>query len=257
MPKSIALIIGCLLLLVSPGWAQDEFPDPLGYVSDFAGVISGQDETRMTAIISELEEKTTAQMAVVTMPDIGGQSEEIYANKLFAAWGIGVKGKDNGILLLVAIKERRFRIETGYGLEGILPDGLLGQVADEQIIPHLRQDQYGPGLLAGTLAIAQIIAQDAGVQLNSAEGELPTPPVTRPRSSQGFNRTLMLFLFFFIFASISPLILLIALARRHGGLRGSSSFGAGFGSFGGGGGGGSFGGFGGGFSGGGGVSRGF
>lgn len=248
MKRMFPLAIACLLSLTNTGWAQDKFPDPLGYVNDFAGVISPQDEARMTAIIAELQEKTTAEMAVVTMPDIGGQSEEIYANKLFAAWGIGVKGKDNGILLLVAVKERRFRIETGYGLEGILPDGLLGQIADQQIIPHLRQNQYGPGLLAGTLAIARIIAQDAGVQL-SAGADLPIPPVrttprTRPFRIPLFVIILIIFLIFGGRLGLLPLLLLGGMPRGRGGF-GGGSFGGGFG------------GFGGGMSGGGGVSRGF
>jgi uncharacterized protein len=255
MSRILHLTVICFLLLVGPSWSQGEFPDPRGYVSDFADIISPQDEDRMTAVIAELKEKTTAEIAVVTMPDIGGQSEEIYANRLFAAWGIGVQGEDNGILLLVALQERRFRIETGYGLEGILPDGLLGQISDQQIIPHLRQGRYGEGLLSGTLAIAQIIAQDAGVKL-SAQGNLLAPTQTESSRSGLEHRTLMLFLFFFIFASISPLVLLIVLARRHGGLHESGSFGGGFGSFKRGGSSG-FGGFSGGFSGGGGVSRGF
>jgi uncharacterized protein len=248
MKRMFLLIIGCLLLPISPGWAQDEFPDPLGYVSDFAGVISPQDEARMTTIISELQEKTTAQMAVVTMPDIGGQSEEIYANRLFAAWGIGVKGKDNGILLLVAIKERRFRIETGYGLEGILPDGLLGQIADQSIIPYLRENRYGEGLLSGTVAIAQIIAQDAGVQLSSRT-DMPSPPTTTAPGSRPFRIPLfvIILLIFLIFGGrlgLLPLLLLGGMSRGRGGF-GSGGFGGGFG------------GFGGGMSGGGGVSRGF
>jgi uncharacterized protein len=253
MKRMLPLIIGCFLFLGSASWAQDKFPDPLGYVSDFAGVISDPDEARMTAIIAELQEKTTAEMAVVTMPDIGGQSEELYANKLFAAWGIGTKGKDNGILLLVAIKERRFRIETGYGLEGILPDGLLGQIADQRIIPHLRQNQYGPGLLAGTTAIARIIAQDAGVQLSSG-ADLPIPPNgttprARPFRIPFFVIILLIFLIFGGRLGLLPLLLLGGMPRGRGGFGG--------GGFGGGGFGGGFGGFGGGMSGGGGVSRGF
>lgn len=253
MKRMFLLIIGCLLLPISPGWAQDEFPDPLGYVSDFAGVISAQEKTRMTAIIAELKEKTTAEIAVVTMKDIGGQSEEIYANRLFSAWGIGVKGKDNGILLFLTLQERRFRIETGYGLEGILPDGLLGQIADEQIIPFLRDGRYGEGLLSGTIAVAQIIAKDAGIQL-SAKADLPASPVAPRSGSRPFRIPffLIILLIFLIFGGrmgLLPLLFLGGLPRGRGGFGG--------GRFGGGGFGGGFGGFGGGMSGGGGVSRGF
>jgi uncharacterized protein len=240
MRRMLLFAISCLLLLTGLSWSRGEFPEPLGYVSDFAEIISPQDEARMTAIIAELKEKTTAEIAVVTMPDIGGQSEEIYANKLFAAWGIGVKGQDNGILL--------FRIETGYGLEGILPDGLLGQIADEQIIPHLREGQYGEGLLAGTLTIGRIIAQEAGMTLSSGAdlptSSVPTTPGGRPFRIPFF---LIILLIFFIFGGrmgLLPLLFLGGMSRGRGGF-GGGSFGGGFG------------GFGGGFSGGGGVSRGF
>jgi uncharacterized protein len=235
-------------MLGGPSWGQEDFPDPLGYVSDFAGIIPDQDEARMTSVISELREKTTAEIAVVTMPDIGGQSEEIYANELFRAWGVGVKGKDNGILLFLTVQERRFRIETGYGLEGILPDGLLGQIADERIIPSLREGQYGQGLLSGTVAVAQIIAADAGIELSSVT-DLPPPPTTATRGNKPFRIPffVIILLIFFIFGGrmgLLPLLFLGGLPRGRGG-------------FGGGGFGGGFGGFGGGLSGGGGVSRGF
>lgn len=248
MPRILTLIITCLLLWTANGETANVFPQPQGYVNDFAGVISAQDEARMTAIISELKEKTTAEMAVVTMPDIGGQSIEIYANELFRSWGIGAKGKDNGILLFLALKERRFRIETGYGLEGILPDGLLGQIADERIIPYLQEGQYGKGLLSGTWAVAQIIAKDAGAEL-SFNADTSIPPVPASRGSRPFRIPLFLIilLIFLIFGGrmgLLPLLLLGGLPRGRGG-------------FGGGGFGGGFGGFGGGLSGGGGVSRGF
>jgi uncharacterized protein len=248
MPRISRFTIIFFLLLVGPSWSQGEFPDPRGYVSDFADIISPQDEDRMTAVIAELKEKTTAEIAVVTMPDIGGQSEEIYANRLFAAWGIGVQGEDNGILLLVALQERRFRIETGYGLEGILPDGLLGQISDQQIIPHLRQGRYGEGLLSGTLAIAQIIAQDAGITLSS-DVDLPTSPVGTIPGERSFRIPflLIILLIFFIFGGrmgLLPLLFLGGMPRGRGGF-GGRGFGGGFG------------GFGGGLSGGGGVSRGF
>lgn len=253
MPRILLLSICALLLLVGPSWGQEEFPDPLGYVSDFAEIISDQDEAQMTSVISELKEKTTAEIAVVTMPDIGGQSEEIYANELFRAWGIGVKGKDNGILLFLTMRERRFRIETGYGLEGILPDGLLGQIADERIVPFLREGQYGEGLLSGTLAVAQIIAADAGVELSSVT-DLPPPPTTTRRGTKPFwiPFFLVILLIFLIFGGrmgLLPLLLLGGLPRGRGGFGGGGLGGGGFG--------GGFGGFGGGLSGGGGVSRGF
>ena len=231
--------------------AADRYPQPRGAVSDFAEIIPASDESRISSLCAQVEEKTMAEIAIVTMPDIGGESEEIYATELFKAWGIGKKEKDNGILLFLTLAERRFRIETGYGLEGILPDGLLGQIADQKIIPFLRQGQYGQGFYSGTVAIAEIIAADAGIQL-ALEGPAPTPP-----SVDGTSRAfripvfLIILIIFMIFGGrlgLLPLLLLGGMPRGRG------SFGGGFqgGGFSGG-----FGGFGGGMSGGGGVSRGF
>jgi uncharacterized protein len=251
MQRTLTLITICLLLLVGQAGRADEFPRPRGYVNDFADIIAEADEARIAAVIAELKDKTGAEMVVVTMPDIGGQSEELYATRLFQAWGIGQKGKDNGILLFLTLAERRFRIETGYGLEGILPDGLLGQIADEKIIPFLRQGRYGEGFYSGAVAIAEIIARDAGVQL-SLEGPPPAPPPgsggTRAFRIPVFLIILIIFLIFGGRWGLLPLLLLGGMPRGRGG------FGGGFG---GGGFGGGFGGFGGGMSGGGGVSRGF
>jgi uncharacterized protein len=248
-PRIFFLLFAILLLLPGSLPAADTFPEARGYVSDFAEIIPAADEARLTAIITQLRQKTTAEIAVVTMPDIGGQSEEIYANELFQAWGIGARDKDNGILLFLTLAERRFRIETGYGLEGILPDGRLGQIADEKIIPFFRQGRYGDGFTAGTVAIAQIIAQDAGVQL-TLNGQPPTPPAGAQRSPR-IPVFLIILLIFIIFGGRAGLVSWLLM----GGLpRGGGGFGGGFG---GGGFGGGFGGFGGGMSGGGGVSRGF
>jgi uncharacterized protein len=245
----LSFLLTVLLLLPGRILAADAFPEPRGYVSDFAEIIPAADEAKVTAIITQLRQKTTAEIAVVTMPDIGGQSEEIYATELFQAWGIGDRDADNGILLFLTLAERRFRIETGYGLEGILPDGLLGQIADERIIPFFRQDRYGDGFYSGTVTIAQIIAQDAGVQL-TLDGQPPTTPASAQRSPRipVFLIILLIIIIFGGRAGLLPWLLMGGLPRGGGGFGG----GLGGGGFGGG-----FGGFGGGMSGGGGVSRGF
>jgi len=248
----LAIVVAGLLVASSHRQpAAQGYPQPKGYVSDFAEIIPAQEESRISSLCAQVEEKTTAEIAVVTMPDIGGMSEELYATELFQRWGIGKKGKDNGILLFLALAERRFRIETGYGLEGLLPDGRLGQIADQKIVPFLRQGRYGEGFYSGALAIAEIIAADAGVQL-SLEGPAPAPPPADGDSpALRIPIFLIILIIFMIFGGrlgLLPLLLLGGTPRGRGG------FGGGFG---GGGFGGGFGGFGGGMSGGGGVSRGF
>ena len=114
----------CLILLLilhtAPVSAERPIPEPRGLVNDFANVIPSPSEEKIVALTSELLRKTGIALAVVTMPDIDGAEYNNYANRLYSAWGIGQKGEDKGVLIFVTIKERKMRIETGYGVEGIL-----------------------------------------------------------------------------------------------------------------------------------------
>ncbi|MBN2126659.1 MAG: TPM domain-containing protein [Deltaproteobacteria bacterium] len=218
-------------------------------MNDFADVIAQDMEQKIAAVTSELLQKTEVPVVVVTMPDIGGAEYNDYANRLYAAWGIGKKGVDKGVLVFVAVKERKMRIETGYGVEGILPDGLAGEIRDRYMIPYFRENRFGEGLLSGCAAIAQVIAKDAGVEI----GAQPAPKPPEKTKSRFSFLPLILIVLFFLFASRrrggSWLLLPLLLGGGRG--YGSSSPG-GFGGFGGG-----FGGFGGGMSGGGGAGGGF
>ena len=128
------------LFLLIVFWATtlsaQEIPRPQGWVNDFASVISEPYRNKLQALIVELEEKTGAEITVVTMPSIAPDDEVSFARKLFDTWKPGKKGKDNGVLVLLAIKERRWRIETGYGVEGILPDGLCGAIGRTYMVPY-------------------------------------------------------------------------------------------------------------------------
>lgn len=232
--------------------AERPFPKPRGLVNDFANIIPSNYEQKINALCREVLQKTGTAIVVATMPDIGGAEYNDYANRLYSAWGIGKKGEDKGVLIFVTVKERKMRIETGYGVEGILPDGLVGEIRDQYMIPYLRKNKFGEGLLNGTLAVASVIAKDAGVRLTGAGG-VPRR-VKKKRSNLSFL-PLLIFIIIFMF-----------LPRRRGGswlfflpffLGGGRGYGGGgmgdsFGGFGGG-----FGGFGGGMSGGGGAGGGF
>ena len=171
--------VGVLLLfiLLCPIYlyGAEPFPRPQGLVNDFADVISPQYEEKLAQVTGELLKKTEVPVVVVTMPDIGGEDHNEYANRLYEAWGIGKKGVDRGVLIFVTIKERKMRIETGYGIEGVIPDGLAGQIRDQYMVPYLKQNRFGEGLLNGTLAIAGIIAKDAGVSLTGQDLPLKRP----------------------------------------------------------------------------------
>ena len=116
----IAVLTACLIATCVYG--RDDFPKPVGAINDFAGVISPSYTRSMESLAREVLEKTKTSVVVVTMKEIGGDDPADYANRLYEAWGIGAKGEDKGVLIFLTIQERRIRIETGYGVEGILPD---------------------------------------------------------------------------------------------------------------------------------------
>ena len=218
----------------------------------------------MENLAEELLQKAGTAVVVATVQTVGDSDPETYANELYENWGIGKKGEDKGVLIFLALQERRVRIETGYGVEGILPDGLVGSILDEYVVPYLKQNDYGKGLLNGMLAVGQIIAKDAGVTLGDGYAPVKTRNQSGPRKSSGYSLVdyLLMTLFFFL-TVIVPFLLITEMMRRFGRSGGRSGTGFGGSGFGGGGFGGSggfgggFGGFGGGSSGGGGASRGF
>ncbi|KPK39079.1 MAG: hypothetical protein AMJ78_09015, partial [Omnitrophica WOR_2 bacterium SM23_29] len=150
--------------------SSEKITAPVGWVNDFAGVIDEGYEKKMEVIIEETERVTSAEIAVVTFKSIAPYDEASYARLVFDNWKIGKKDKDNGVLVLIGIAERRWRIEVGYGLEGILPDGLCGKIGRDYMVPYFRQGKYGEGLYNAVAAIAKIIAQDAHANLSSLEG---------------------------------------------------------------------------------------
>ena len=251
------LLLLALISFLTIGSAQAErpFPNPMGPVNDFADVIAPDYEDKMIAVTTELYEKTGTAVVVVTMPDIGGAEYNDYVNRLYSMWGIGKKGEDKGVLIFVAVKERKIRIETGYGVEGILPDGLVGEIRDRYMVPYLKENKYGDGLLNGTLAVAEIIAGHSGVKLT---GQTPVKEPVKKRSGKGFFPLfLIVLLLIFSFRRrrgswVFILPFLFGIGRGSGGGFGSGGVGGGFGGFSGG-----FGGFGGGLSGGGGAGGSF
>jgi uncharacterized protein len=241
-------------LLCTNVFSQD-FPEPRGYLNDFAQVVEAGAAAQIEALGRELEDKTGAQLAVVTIKSLGDEDDFDYAHRLFEKWGIGKKGKDNGVLLFLALGERkRVRIVTGYGIEGIMPDITAGRILDNYVIPKLRQRDYSGGLLAGTQAIAGLIAADAGVQIT---GTVRPNLARRSSRQEGFSAGWLIILFIlFIILSRSGLLWPLLFSGGLGGGRGRYRDWGG-GGFGGGFGGGGFGGFGGGGSGGGGAGRSF
>jgi uncharacterized protein len=135
-------------------------PAPVGKVNDFAKVLKTPQRQALEAQLAELERATSAEVAVVTLRSLDGRSVEDYATELFNTWGIGKRGQDNGVLILVAVTDRAMRIEVGYGLEGVLPDGLAGEVIRETFLPRFRDNAYADGIMAGTARIVEIVRRN-------------------------------------------------------------------------------------------------
>jgi uncharacterized protein len=231
---------------------------PQGYVSDFAGVVDAGTKAQIERYCARVEQATGAQIALVTIQTLEGEPVEDVANSLFRQWGIGKKGKDEGILLLLVIGDHKSRLEVGYGLEPYIPDGFAGSVLRE-MRPALRESHYGAALAAAAQVIGSKIAQAKGVEIGQA------PQVRRmPQRQRGGGLPWPLI--------IIGVVVLLALMGRGGssgggfltgmllgnllGRGGSGGYGGSGGGFGGydGDSGGGFGGFGGGDSGGGGAS---
>ena len=234
-------------------------PSPPRLVNDLARLMQPAEADALEQKLVAYNDSTSSQIAVVTVPSLDGDEIADYAQKLYEAWGIGRKGKNNGILVLVAQQERAARIQTGYGLEGAVPDAIAKRIISNTLVPAFRQNQYYAGLDRAT---DQLIAL--------AKGEYKADPAdARPRRSRDSSGSGVPF-----WLIIVGLVIVFAMLRNRGGGggRGNRGFGGGFippilfgggfggGGFGGGGGGfgggggGGFGGFGGGSSGGGGAS---
>lgn len=253
-----------LFCLVSAGLAAaervEDLPKPTNYVSDFAGVLSPQAQRQLNDLAAQVDHKAHAQIAIVTIKSLDDVPIEDFATALEDKWKVGRKS-DRGVLFIFAINDHKRRIEVGYGLEGILPDGKVGDIG-RTMVPLLRKGDYDEAILLGVSQVAQVIAADAGVTLENAPRR--GPPHYQPvRISLGklvfFGIILLLFLVFAGRAGGSGLLGFLLGMFLGGGGRGGGWGGGGSGGWGSGGGGDSggdsdFGGFGGGSSGGGGAS---
>ncbi|HEY1606822.1 MAG TPA: YgcG family protein [Allosphingosinicella sp.] len=143
-----------LLAVATPAAAQD-LPKLTGRVVDTADLLNPQDEAALTQKLEAVQQATTRQFVVVTVPDLQGYPIDDYGVRLGRAWGIGQKGANNGIILLISKSERKVRIEVGYGLEPIVTDAFSGRVIRNDIIPHFKQNDYPGGINAGVDAIVQ------------------------------------------------------------------------------------------------------
>jgi uncharacterized protein len=223
------------------------YPELRGFVTDNANLIDPGYEDKITQLAQKIEKETTAEIAVVTIESLEGESIEMYAVKLFEKAGIGKKDKDNGLLILVAKKEREYRFEVGYGLEGTITDSMKVNIGDRIIVPNFRNGEYGKGIYEAMLVIEGLLAGNEEV---ISKYSMPK----RQGVSNNWSAVI-----FFIFIMLFMFIIIAMIARR--GSRGGWTYGGYYHTYpgyihGGGSGGGMSGGFGGGFGGFGGGSSG-
>jgi uncharacterized protein len=237
-----------LVLVGTPTARTADYPAPVGYINDFAGIISPEAENVMSAVASEVKAKTGAEISVVTIETTGGIEIEAYSVDLYMAWGIGEKGKDNGVLLLVAFQDQQLWIKTGYGLEGAIPDAEAHRIYRDVLRPGFRAGQYDQALLSATTMLADLILGEIGGKLAFSDSLAYRQLLARQDDRVGRSsraRTLYMLLSFFMPLSIFVLLRIAAARRGYGGRRGggfwiggvggtSGGFGGGVGGFGGG-----------------------
>jgi uncharacterized protein len=232
---------------------------PTGYVTDVANVLDARERAAIESYLEQVDRALGSQFAVVIVPSVQPASIEEFSVKLYERWGVGDRERDQGLLLCVATVDRDVRFETGYGLEGALPDGKLGGIIRSRIVPRFRQGDYAGGILDAMVDAAAEVAESQGVAAPLPGAGSRTPRAVTQRKLPSGLVLVIIFIVLAIAISSSG-----SGGRRRGGWGGGGGpwygggFGGGgfggFGGFGGGGSGGGFGGFGGGSSGGGGAS---
>lgn len=245
--KAVQSVVVLLALALALGAEPISQLHATNYVNDFAGVVDPSTVTQLNNICLQVDQKAHAQIAVATIKSLDGSDIESYAVDLFKQWGVGSKSTDHGVLILVAVQDHRYRIEVGYGLEPILPDGRVGGIGREAV-PYLRQNNFTQAVALMTDRVADVIAQDAGVQLTGFN----SPPAENEKTEPVSVGAVVLLIVIILIVLLTPLRRLLFWFLLFGGRGGGFGGYSGGGGFGGGGGG--FGGFGGGSSGGGGAS---
>jgi uncharacterized protein len=237
---TMALVLLILMLPIT-ALAADAYPSPtqVFFVNDFAGVLHDETESRIAALGKQLEEKTGAQVVLVTIKSLDGQDIDSYANELYSRWGIGQKGKDNGVLILYAASNRMLRMEVGYGLEGAIPDIITAEIREKEIAPYTKAGDFDTGFYNGYAAVAGQAAGEYGVEIDGQD--IPQRDYPERRNSTGrqersfnFYPVIIILLviadgIFFRFRITSTLIRIAFWSNMFRGGRGGWGGGGGFG----------------------------
>lgn len=203
MLGSKLLFAGSLLAAFLPGLVfAASLPSPIGFVNDFAGVLTADQKTTLEASLQEYEKQTQNEITVVFVKSLDGEDIEGFTVRLFEEWKIGKKGQDNGILFFASVEDRQMRIEVGYGLEPLLTDGSAGVIIRDFITPEFKKGDYYAGAAAG---VAEIQKNLGGTPSSSAQGGTS--------SVADFSFLFQIFIYIFVFVSSMGVYLVSYLAR--------------------------------------------
>ena len=193
----LAAALLAFLVVIAPAWAAPKFPALTGRVVDDANILSSQTKADLNTKLAALEQKTSRQLVVVTIPSLGGYEISDYGYQLGRNWGIGQKSLNNGILFIVAPTEHKTRIEVGYGLEPIVTDALSSVIIQTQVLPPFRKGDFNAGVEAG----ADALIEQLSLETSEAEKRAAAAAERRPQGDSGGGLTgflIMLFIFFMI-----------------------------------------------------------
>jgi uncharacterized protein len=252
-PLSLCFAITIILAALVPsleGAAYPSRPPPGVYVLDLRGVIDDSLEAAINNLCREVEQKTTAEMAVLTVSTTEGQEPWEYATEVGNRWGVGQEAEDNGLLMLVAVDDRKVFTAAGSGMEAILPDAAIDQIYRNVLVPHFREEKYGEGIYEAFELYAAQIGRYYEVEF---EGTSRAPSIEQEKSSWDEVLCSVIFILFWVVFALGIVTVIVlsvvgAVGRASGkkgrfwttfgtGFSGGSSSGGGFsgGSFGGGG----------------------
>lgn len=244
----IAALSLCFSLFFCGCEAEDKYPSPTKekYVNDFADVLKDADEKEMLNRGKDLEDKTTAQITVITVEDTNGEEIADYALNIGREWGIGQEGEDNGIVIVLSVDDRELYVAIGYGLEGALPDSKVGRLEDTYAIPYLSEDNFSKGITELYKALINEVFIEYGIEVE--EGYTPADQLSEVETEEGVSPFKIIISWVILIALVMIYIFvfrkrgIVIFGSPFGGFRGGGFHGGGFGGSGGGFNGGSFGG---------------
>ncbi len=212
-----------VLFWASPALVQAVTPpipaQPHEYVVDLAGVLDADTRARLNNMLKDLEAETTAQVVVLTLNSLEGEPIEGFSHQTAVKWGIGQKGQDNGVLLTVAVKDHKYRLEVGYGLESTLPDSLVGSIGREYLVPNFRKGDYAGGIVAAVTEIISKLTTIPEAASGEAEQAAAAPATETPGEGKTPPQLILLAIIIFVIVML-PMIALIVprilWARKRG-----------------------------------------